>query len=219
MTHTDINSRARIVHLVVTHGSDQYDIHFHMDRPPLVRDLMEQLQGKSHVTMVNQQVFYRGQRLHDSPNKPLDQFGIFNGNQIHLVGEKLTGSHEEHFRHLLSTEKDVKALDVLLGRICSELENLKQRQPPRDQCEQYLENLYARSEHCRSNLQAFQSQIMNINVSPSESESYRTKNELNSLIRDRLDIVSNVLYTISSYQGGHTGYRLPTNDDYLFHKH
>ena len=31
-----------------------------MDRPPLVRDLMEQLQGKTHVTMVNQQVFYRG---------------------------------------------------------------------------------------------------------------------------------------------------------------
>ena len=28
-----------------------------------------------------------GQRLHCSPNKPLDQFGIFNGNQINLIGE------------------------------------------------------------------------------------------------------------------------------------
>ncbi|CAF1652847.1 unnamed protein product, partial [Adineta ricciae] len=168
MTHADLSNRARIVHLVVTHGSDQYDIHFHMDRPPLVRDLMEQLQGKTHVTMVNQQVFYRGQRLHDSPNKPLDQFGIFNGNQINLVGETMTGSEEEHFRHLSSIGKDVKTTDIILECICHELDNLKQRQPPRDQCEQYLRDLYARNEQCRLNFQTFQTQVMNITASPSE---------------------------------------------------
>jgi hypothetical protein len=88
-------------------GSDRYEIHLHMERPPLVRDLMEEVENKSRVTTINQQLLYRGkrnvclkssillfflllgQRLHQTPEKPLEKFGIFNGNRIILVGEKV----------------------------------------------------------------------------------------------------------------------------------
>jgi hypothetical protein len=30
-----------------------------------------------------------GQRLHQTPDKPLEKFGLFNGNRIVLVGEKV----------------------------------------------------------------------------------------------------------------------------------
>jgi len=43
-------------------GSDRYDIHLHMERPPLVRDLMIEVEKKSQVTIVNQQLLYRGER-------------------------------------------------------------------------------------------------------------------------------------------------------------
>jgi len=33
--------------------------------------------------------FYQGQRLHQTPNKELEKFGIFNGNYIMLIGEKV----------------------------------------------------------------------------------------------------------------------------------
>ncbi len=42
-------------------GSDRYDIHLHMQRSPLVRDLMEEVEKKSRVTMINQQLLYRGE--------------------------------------------------------------------------------------------------------------------------------------------------------------
>lgn len=41
-------------------GSDRYDIHLHMERPLLVRDLMEELEKKARVTLENQQILYRG---------------------------------------------------------------------------------------------------------------------------------------------------------------
>jgi hypothetical protein len=41
-------------------GSDRYEIHLHMQRPPLVRDLMEEVEKKSRVTTANQQLLYRG---------------------------------------------------------------------------------------------------------------------------------------------------------------
>jgi hypothetical protein len=42
-------------------GSDRYDIHLHMQRSPLVKDLMEEVEKKSRVTMINQQLLYRGE--------------------------------------------------------------------------------------------------------------------------------------------------------------
>lgn len=75
-----------------------------MERPPLVRDLMVEVEKKSRVTLANQQLLYRGeihpdnarnilrscflgQRLHQTPEKGLEEFGLFNGNRILLVGD------------------------------------------------------------------------------------------------------------------------------------
>jgi hypothetical protein len=33
--------------------------------------------------------FYQGQRLHQTPNAELEKFGLFNGNHIMLIGEKV----------------------------------------------------------------------------------------------------------------------------------
>jgi hypothetical protein len=44
-------------------GSDRYDIHLHMERPILVKDLMQELEKKSRVAMTNQQILYRGKIL------------------------------------------------------------------------------------------------------------------------------------------------------------
>ena len=50
------------VHLLfrIVPGSDRYEIHLHMERPPVVRDLMEELEKKARVTLINQQILFRG---------------------------------------------------------------------------------------------------------------------------------------------------------------
>lgn len=45
---------------MISLGSDRYDIHLHMERSPLVQDLMEEVEKKSRVTVINQQLLYRG---------------------------------------------------------------------------------------------------------------------------------------------------------------
>lgn len=82
-----------------------------MERPLLVRDLMEEVEKKARVTLQNQQILYRGlfislfhfstnengkrfhlnsgQRLHVNPDVPLSKFALFNGNRSTLIGEKV----------------------------------------------------------------------------------------------------------------------------------
>ena len=79
MSNNEIQSRFHIIHLEVAHGeksyglegdsstgfheisgSDRYEIHLHMERPPVVKDLMEELEKKARVTLINQQILYRG---------------------------------------------------------------------------------------------------------------------------------------------------------------
>lgn len=69
---------------------------------------MEEVEKKARVTIMNQQLIFRGkdvfflshemmrsifvcqgQRLHQSPNRELETFGIFNGNHIMLIGQKV----------------------------------------------------------------------------------------------------------------------------------
>lgn len=87
-------------------GADRYDIHLTKDRPLTVRDLMEEIERKSRVTISNQQLIFRGnhssslnlsfafnlnqgQRLHEHLDETLQRFGVFNGNQIMLIGKKV----------------------------------------------------------------------------------------------------------------------------------
>jgi hypothetical protein len=41
--------------------------------------------------------FLQGQRLHQTPNKELEKFGIFNGNYITLIGPKVGFSNKENY--------------------------------------------------------------------------------------------------------------------------
>jgi hypothetical protein len=76
MSNSEIKSRFYILHVEVSHGkikflksnrkylsrtgADRYDIHIHLERPPLVRDLMEEVEKKARVTLMNQQLIFRG---------------------------------------------------------------------------------------------------------------------------------------------------------------
>lgn len=78
MSDAEIKSRFHILHLEVAHGknefffsmiyrfygvylgSDRFEIHLHMQRPPLVRDLMAEVEKKTRVTLANQQLLFRG---------------------------------------------------------------------------------------------------------------------------------------------------------------
>ena len=44
-------------------GSDRHDIHLHKERPPVVKDLMEEVEKKARVTEKNQQLIFRGKSL------------------------------------------------------------------------------------------------------------------------------------------------------------
>jgi hypothetical protein len=79
MSNPEIKSRFYILHVEVSHGkiafhqlnremidictgADRYDIHLHLERSPLVRDLMEEVEKKARVTTMNQQLIFRGKR-------------------------------------------------------------------------------------------------------------------------------------------------------------
>ena len=47
-------------------------------------------------------VFSLGQRLHQTPDKPLGSFGLFNGNRLILIGEKVRWNHSEtNWKHFV----------------------------------------------------------------------------------------------------------------------
>ena len=50
-------------------GSDRFEIHLHMERPPLVRDLMAEVERKSRVTLANQQLLFRGKIQQENPRE------------------------------------------------------------------------------------------------------------------------------------------------------
>ena len=42
------------------------------------------------LSVSTQHIVFSGQRLHETPYQQLENFGIFNGNRIILVGEKVS---------------------------------------------------------------------------------------------------------------------------------
>lgn len=78
-----------ILKIEVAHGSDRHEISLYKADLPTVFDLMEELEKKTRVPKSHQQILYKGQRLHQLPTHALSKFGIFNGNRLLLVGEKV----------------------------------------------------------------------------------------------------------------------------------
>jgi hypothetical protein len=50
---------------------------------------MTELEKKTRVPWSNMQLIFKGQKLHVSPNAPLEQYGAFSGSRFTLVGEKV----------------------------------------------------------------------------------------------------------------------------------
>ncbi|CAF0739243.1 unnamed protein product [Didymodactylos carnosus] len=199
MNGGEINSRYFILHLGVLHGSDRYEVHLHMEREPLVRDLQEELEKKARVMVANQKLMFRGQRLHQCPDTSLSSLGIFNGNQIILIGEKLKGAEDTHYGRLLSIEKDVQLIDDVLELICRDFEKIKGNATNPRQCSNLLVDLHARAQRCNQDLNKFDQVANNVTVDSSEYEALRKKNEVLNRIKDRLDITNNVSSAISTY--------------------
>lgn len=50
---------------------------------------MNELEKKTRVPKSSIQLIFKGQKLHATPNASLSQFGIFNGNKLQMVGERV----------------------------------------------------------------------------------------------------------------------------------
>ncbi len=55
---------------------------------PTVGDLISIVETRLSVHKDDQKFYYRGQQLHDQPDKALSSFGVFNLGSIRLAGPK-----------------------------------------------------------------------------------------------------------------------------------
>mgnify|MGYP002378928917 CR=1 FL=1 len=78
--------------LQVHFGGDVQDILLKTRNEPTCRDLADELERVFRISMANQFVSFRGQRLHHrhqaNYDKTLSKYGIFSGNSITLVGRR-----------------------------------------------------------------------------------------------------------------------------------
>ena len=58
--------------------------------PPTVGELIDELEKKTRVPKTNIQIIFKGQKLHFNPSAALQQFGIFSGSRLLMVGEKVS---------------------------------------------------------------------------------------------------------------------------------
>jgi hypothetical protein len=78
--------------LQVHYGGDVQDLVLKTEKDPSCSDLAKALQDTFRVSIDDQLIYYRGQRLHhhgSSSNDPaLSRYGIFSGNTITLIGQR-----------------------------------------------------------------------------------------------------------------------------------
>ena len=84
-----------------TQGSDRHEISMYSSTPPTVGELIDELEKKTRVPKSNIQIIFKGQKLHFNPLAPLQQFGIFSGSRLLMVGEKV--SFADYYKFLHST--------------------------------------------------------------------------------------------------------------------
>jgi hypothetical protein len=75
--------------VLITKGSDRHDVSLYKNEPPTVDDLMEELEKKTRVPKKNIQLLFRGQKLNLDPSQSLSKQGVFNGNRIVMVGDRV----------------------------------------------------------------------------------------------------------------------------------
>lgn len=76
--------------LDIAHGSDRHEIALYSSNPPTVGELISELEKKTRVPYSTIQLVFKGQRLHLHPEQSLEKFGIFSGNKLQMIGEKVS---------------------------------------------------------------------------------------------------------------------------------
>lgn len=127
----------------------------------------------------------------------------------------MSGIEDEHFRRFLSFEKDVKLIDDVVELVCRDFDRIRQVSlifivqtefsrktlfsfqsgQPRENCETFLDDLRARAERCRSDLQTFSSMAKNVQVAGSEPDSLRKKHQVISIIEVNQDSRFRLLFS------------------------
>jgi len=57
--------------------------------PPVVDDLLNELEKKTRVPKSTIQLIFKGQKMHHDLSAKLSKFGIFSGNKLQMVGERV----------------------------------------------------------------------------------------------------------------------------------
>ena len=57
--------------------------------PPTVGELIDELERKTRVPSSDIQIIFKGQKLHFNRSAALQQFGIFSGSRMLMVGQKV----------------------------------------------------------------------------------------------------------------------------------
>ncbi|CAF0879126.1 unnamed protein product [Rotaria sordida] len=78
--------------LQVHYGGDVHDLVLKTEKEPTCQDLGKALEDAFRVSINDQLIYYRGQRLHHqqslSDDRPLSRYGIFPGNSVTLIGKR-----------------------------------------------------------------------------------------------------------------------------------
>lgn len=76
--------------LDIAHGSDRHEISLYSQNPPKVGELINELEKKTRVPYSTIQLVFKGQKLHLQPDQSLEKFGIFSGNKLQMIGERVS---------------------------------------------------------------------------------------------------------------------------------
>lgn len=118
-------SQLHILKIEVAHGSDRHEISIYSSSKPIVNDLLDELEKKTRVPRSGIQLIFKGQKLHTNPKGVLEQFGIFSGNRILMIGEKLSADNDALFRRVLGVNKDVGLIEKCLHDAQNEFDQME----------------------------------------------------------------------------------------------
>lgn len=118
-------AKFHILRVIVSHGSDRYDIGIFSENQPCVADLLTEMEKKSRVPKSYIQIIFKGQKLHTNPAGILSTYGIFNGSKLLMVGEKLGVNQDAIFRRILGVSKDVDLIARSLSEVTGEFSGIE----------------------------------------------------------------------------------------------
>ncbi|CAF0857490.1 unnamed protein product [Brachionus calyciflorus] len=163
-----MSKRLHTLKLEIAHGSDRHEIPIYSDSPPTVGDLIKELEKKTRVPYSNIQIIFKGQRLHLQPEVALVKFGIFSGNKLQMIGERLSPSHDAIFRRILGIGKDVDLIVKALNESTQEFSLMESGGVDKVMAKEYLPQLHKRARQMKQDLQAFYNVLVEVEDSKND---------------------------------------------------